>query len=88
MAFIIARKTIRTAASLAVILLLALSATALGGDAALAQSSDTVTEEEVIREGIGGAVPGNSLGTSSDADFWRSIRQGEQGVIVGAQRPR
>lgn len=81
MAFIIARKTIRTAASLAVILLLALSATALGGDAALAQSSDTVTEEEVIREGIGGAVPGNSLGTSSDADFWRSIRQGEQGNV-------
>tara|TARA_R110002012_G_scaffold237756_1_gene411510 strand:+ start:228 stop:1310 length:1083 start_codon:yes stop_codon:yes gene_type:complete len=28
-----------------------------------------------------GQVPGNTLGSSSDADFWRSIRQGEQGMV-------
>ncbi len=28
-----------------------------------------------------GAVPGNSLGTSSDAEFWRAIRQGAQGKV-------
>ena len=29
----------------------------------------------------GGNVPGGHLGTSSDADFWRAIRQGEQGAV-------
>jgi formate dehydrogenase subunit gamma len=28
-----------------------------------------------------GHVPGNTLGTSSDADFWRQIRKGEQGNV-------
>lgn len=28
-----------------------------------------------------GQVPGNTLGTSSDSDFWRQIRQGQQGQV-------
>lgn len=28
-----------------------------------------------------GQVPGNALGSSSDTDFWRAIRQGEQGNV-------
>lgn len=28
-----------------------------------------------------GNVPGNTLGTSSDTDFWRAVRQGEQGTV-------
>ena len=30
---------------------------------------------------IGGAVPGGSLGSSSDSDLWRAIRQGNQGTV-------
>lgn len=30
---------------------------------------------------VGGAVPGDSLGTTSDADFWRAIRLGEPATI-------
>ncbi|UUX52022.1 formate dehydrogenase subunit gamma [Nisaea acidiphila] len=28
-----------------------------------------------------GQVPGNTLGTSSDSDFWRQVRQGQQGQV-------
>jgi formate dehydrogenase subunit gamma len=28
-----------------------------------------------------GEVPGNTLGTSSDSDFWRQIREGQQGQV-------
>lgn len=28
-----------------------------------------------------GSVPGNTLGASSQADFWRAVRQGEQGKV-------
>lgn len=28
-----------------------------------------------------GAVPGNTLGTSSDSDFWRAVREGNQGTV-------
>ena len=80
MAYIFARKIIRAAASLAVVMLLAVSAIALSDHAALAQSSESAAQDGA-QEGLGGAVPGNSLGTSSDADFWRSIRQGEQGSV-------
>jgi len=30
----------------------------------------------------GGEVPGGSLGTTSDSEFWRSIRQGAQGTVT------
>lgn len=29
----------------------------------------------------GGTVPGNALGATSDTDFWRAVRQGEQGSV-------
>ena len=41
--------------------------TATFGTAALAQDQ--------------GQVPGNALGNNSDSDFWRAIRQGEQGTV-------
>ena len=29
----------------------------------------------------GGQVPGQALGTTSDTDFWRQVRQGAQGQV-------
>lgn len=48
---------------------------------ASAQQTTPATGPE---EAVGGAVPGSSLGVSSDTDFWREIRRGASGV---AQQP-
>jgi formate dehydrogenase subunit gamma len=54
----------------AVLLLLALGA---GGLAALAMQPAFAQEQ--------GRVPGETLGTASDPDFWRAIRQGDPGTV-------
>ncbi|MEM7222888.1 MAG: formate dehydrogenase subunit gamma [Pseudomonadota bacterium] len=43
-----------------------------------AQTEGRAVESEAPTEGN---VPGGHLGTNSDADFWRAIRHGEQGMV-------
>lgn len=55
--------------------------TALSGSA-LAQSSVRPPEGAVNTDGaVGGAVPGDALGTASDSDTWRAVRQGVAGRV-------
>ncbi len=46
---------------------------------AQAQQSSS-TDAQAPQAGVGGAVPGNTLGTASDADKWRSIESGTAGT--------
>lgn len=72
-------RTVLTVPALAVMLLLAVALQGLDSPDARAQSSD---QPGVSSEGpVGGAVPGNSLGTTSSADQWRAIRDGLQGSV-------
>ncbi len=66
----------RLASVLAVAILLSLAGAATYEGAALAQSADSTAEQST-----GGQVPGNSLGSASDADLWRAIREGAQGNV-------
>jgi len=50
----------------------------LGGNAALAQTQGRDVSES---EALSGGVPGQALGATSDAEFWRAIRQGMQGTV-------
>lgn len=64
---------------LAAVLLLAVAVQGGKLSEAWAQSSD---QPAASSEGpVGGAVPGNSLGTTSSADQWRAIRGGLQGKV-------
>ena len=66
--------------ALALVCALAVGGLSLAGsEPALAQG----TEEGIDSTGnpVGGAVPGNSLGTSSDTEFWRAVRGGAQGTV-------
>lgn len=49
-----------------------------GGDAAQAQTQGREVSES---EPLSGGVPGQALGTTSDAEFWREIRRGIQGTV-------
>lgn len=75
MRFNFVHKASRLAVILTAALLVTLAAAGFDG-AAMAQDSDTAGQETV-----GGAVPGNSLGTASDAEMWRAIRRGDQGNV-------
>ena len=48
-----------------------------------AQAQTTPVEgREITSQGpVGGAVPGGTLGTSSDAEFWRAVKGGVQGNV-------
>lgn len=65
-----------TALALAIVTLLAV--TALNGTDVLAQTQGREVPEEVL---TGGAVPGGSLGSASDAEMWRAVRGGIQGQV-------
>ncbi len=64
---------------IAVALLMALAATNTG----TAQSSVRPPDSEISATGspTGGAVPGDALGTTSDAEIWRAVRQGVTGDV-------
>jgi len=49
------------------------------GHPALAQNSSS-TDAQAPQAGVGGAVPGNTLGTASDADQWRAVQSGAAGT--------
>jgi len=68
----------RAAVLLGLIGLVLLLAVAAGTPAqAQLDPSRTVPPEALA----GGSVPGNTLGSSSDADFWRAVRTGDQGYV-------
>lgn len=64
--------------SLLVALLLTATVGGAGSDALAQQTQGRETANEALS---GGAVPGGSLGTSSDAEFWREVRRGVQGNV-------
>lgn len=72
--------TLARAARAGGIALLAFAAIVLAADApALAQQG---TAPGVASESpVDGLVPGNTLGGTSDTDFWRAVRQGEAGNV-------
>ncbi|GGB41983.1 formate dehydrogenase [Roseibium aquae] len=55
-----------------IVLAMPMQAAAQEGTAAPAVSADSPT---------GGAVPGQSMGTTSDSDYWRAVRGGVQGNV-------
>lgn len=61
-------------------LALILAMLVLGGTAQAQNSSSTNTEAP--QPVVGGAVPGGTLGTSSDAELWRMIRSGGAGTVA------
>lgn len=68
----------RLAGSLLVALLLCGGALALSPPAAAQQDQGRAISDEALS---GGAVPGGTLGSASDADFWRAVRRGVQGSV-------
>lgn len=67
------------AAVLSLLLLLPLAGPGPFAAAALAQ----VPPPEALKESpVGGAVPGGVLGTTSDAELWRSLRRGITGTVT------
>lgn len=66
--------------SLLVPFALALAVLAAGVPAQAQNSSSN--ETQATQPGVGGAVPGGTLGTSSDAELWRMIRQGGAGTVT------
>lgn len=69
----------RVTVPLLLVLSLLVGASFLMPTPTFAQKQDTQQMSEGPR---GGAVPGNTLGTTSDTQFWRSIRQGMQGTVA------
>ncbi len=61
----------------AVLFLLAAAAATGAVTASAQQASDPALRESPT----GGAVPGNTLGTTSDSDFWRAVRHGTAGTV-------
>ncbi len=70
----------RLAAALgfAVVLVVAIAATAQA-QSSVRPPSNAVTN---MTETTGGAVPGGSLGTTSDSEIWRAVRHGESGKVT------
>jgi len=58
------------------VLALLIGATGFGGTA---QAQEVAPE--LRGAPTGGAVPGGTLGTTSDSEFWRAIRRGESGTV-------
>ncbi|MCA1297279.1 formate dehydrogenase subunit gamma [Stappia indica] len=64
----------------ALVLVLSAMVFAIGqGGSALAQQG--TKEVPAAASPTGGMVPGNTLGTTSDSDFWRAVRQGADGKV-------
>lgn len=64
------------------VLALALLLSGLNGLTSPAAFAQQNQGREITDEALsGGAVPGGSLGTSSDAEFWREVRRGVQGNV-------
>ncbi|WP_208978984.1 formate dehydrogenase subunit gamma [Stappia stellulata] len=61
------------------LLLVAAVAVTLSAPAGAQQGTAPPVESEVP---IDGRVPGNTLGGSSDSDFWRAVRQGDAGTVA------
>ncbi|MBD1549434.1 formate dehydrogenase subunit gamma [Roseibium aggregatum] len=61
-------------------LALSLVVFALAGDPAAAQTSRAPNAASTETP-VGGAVPGDTLGTTSDSDYWRAVRHGLQGNV-------
>jgi len=59
-------------------LLIALALLIAGAAGAFAQQT---IPPGLTENPVGGAVPGNSLGASSDSEMWRAVRQGIQGNV-------
>jgi len=53
---------------------------AVGVASAPASAQQSATPAPGPEEAVGGAVPGSSLGVTSDTDFWREIRRGASGT--------
>ena len=64
-------------------LLVALGPLALAAPALAQQGQVEVAPEDPV----GGNVPGGHLGTNSDSEIWRALRQGEQATVSG-QNPQ
>lgn len=70
------------AGALLLALVMAWAGSFLTVDVALAQSQGPTAGHEVPSENpVGGAVPGNALGLTSDGDYWRAVRGGTQGYV-------
>jgi formate dehydrogenase subunit gamma len=76
------RKTIKMFGSRGLMPLLAFAMIvfALAGNPATAQTSLAPSSAPEASP-VGGAVPGDALGTTSDADYWRAVRHGIQGNV-------
>ena len=59
-------------------LLVSLAAIASSPDRAFAQSDGRAVQPA---DPVGGQVPGDALGASSDAEIWRAVRRGMQGSV-------
>jgi formate dehydrogenase subunit gamma len=62
-----------------ILLAATLAPTLFGADQALAQQVEGRAVEQMSP--LGGNVPGGHLGTASDAEIWRAVRQGIQGNV-------
>ena len=73
--------SVLNAAFLAIVVVAVLSLSALVAvEPAFAQQG--VAEQNTLQSGpTGGEVPGQSLGSSSDAEMWRAVRGGVQGTV-------
>ncbi|MBO0345041.1 formate dehydrogenase subunit gamma [Roseibium sp. CAU 1637] len=60
---------------------LLLAGAELGTSDAFAQSSVRTGEEASSISPVDGQVPGNALGETSQADYWRAVRSGTQGFV-------
>jgi formate dehydrogenase subunit gamma len=66
-------------AAFAFVVLVAVPMTATPGHAQ--EASQQAQPQQGPEEAVGGAVPGSSLGVTSDTDFWRQIRRGASGTV-------
>lgn len=72
----------RSAVFLLGVLVLALCLMMGGGStSSFAQSSVRTGDETPAASPVDGEVPGNALGQTSDADYWRAVRSGTQGFV-------
>lgn len=72
------KSAIGMAARIAILLAVLAIPLLADGAGALAQTQGREISDS---EPLGGGVPGQALGTTSDAEFWRAIRQGMQGTV-------
>ena len=67
-----------TLGAIVIALLVSLSAVLSSSDRAVAQSNDQAARATAP---VGGHVPGDVLGATSDTEIWRAIRRGMQGTV-------